>query len=221
MTILRRTLTLSFIAVALVAVAACSGSGHGVLDTAGKGQIQITLSSTGTFAASATAGTGLSDKSLATGASDVSVASTTHHACDQPNQALQAANVTFSSILARTLDGQLIDVSIDLPVTVDMLSLVNGQEVTLPIGFLPLGTYDQLVVVMTQVEVTLADGTKVAITPPGGGWTAIVPVSEPFTVVEGETTTVAINFRKDLSFGCGANNWEFHPSFECHHGRGN
>jgi hypothetical protein len=211
MIVFRRTLVPALIVASLVVLAACSGSGNGVLNTAGKGAVVN----------SAAAGTSLSAKPLATGASGVSAASVTHHGCSQPEQTLQAANVTFSSILARNLAGQLIDVTIDLPVTVDMLSLLNGQEITLPIGFLPPDTYDQIVVVMTQVAVTLADGTQVAITPPGGGWTAIVPVTAPFTVVLDQTTAISINFRVDLSFGCNANAWEFHPEFECnrgHHG---
>ena len=37
----------------------------------------------------------------------------------------------------------------------DLLAL-GGKDVTLPAGFLPAGTYDQLVVVMTKLELTLA-----------------------------------------------------------------
>ncbi len=129
----------------------------------------------------------------------------------------QAASVTFSSILARTLEGKLVDVTIDLPVTVDLLALVNGNKATLPIGFLPPGTYDQFVVVMTKLELTLANGTKIAVTPPGGGWTAVVPASPPFTVVQDVTTAVTLHFRRDLSFGCNLGHWEFHPEFECRH----
>ena len=182
----------------LLALAACGGDPS--QDAAGKGRIAIVMSASG--------------GSFASGAALQS--STSHDAC-QPAEVLQAASVTFSSILARTLDGVLTDATIDLPVTVEMLSLVNGKAATLPIGFLPPGVYDQLVVVMTKVEVTLLDGTKIAITPPGGGWTAIVGVAEPFTVTAGATTDIALRFRTDLSFGCGLGRWEFHPRFECHH----
>jgi hypothetical protein len=123
--------------------------------------------------------------------------------------------VTFSSLLARSLDGVLTDVTVALPVTVDVFSLGNGKDAALPAGFLPPGTYDQLVVVTTEVELTLLDGTKIAISPPGGGWTSIVSVKEPFTVVDGQTTTVTLKFRKDLSFACGSGNWEYHPKFDC------
>ncbi len=175
-------------------LAACGGR-----DSAAAGQISIALSS-GDAA------------SLATATTD-GVATTTHPC------GLQAANVTFSSILARTLDGKLVDVTIDLPVTVDLLALASGKEATLPAGFLPAGTYDQLVVVMTRLEVTLSNGTKIAVTPPGGGWTAIVPVSPPFAVVAGETTTVPLKFHKDTSFVCGLGRWDFKPEFECGHDR--
>ncbi len=138
-----------------------------------------------------------------------------------PNdQQLQAAHVTFASILARNLDGQLIDVTIELPVTVDLLGLVSGGSFTLPAGFLPPGTYDQLVIVMTKVELALASGTVVTIDPPGGGWTAVIPVTESFTVVEGQTTTVSIRFRPDRSFQWLDGEWNFHPNFECNGDRG-
>jgi hypothetical protein len=67
---------------------------------------------------------------------------------------------------------------------------------------------------MTELELVLQDGTKLAITPPGGGWTGIVGVVAPFTVVEGQTTSITINFRRDLSFGLGGG-WEFDPQFDC------
>jgi hypothetical protein len=193
----------------LAALAACGGDPS--LDTAGKGRVTIVMSATGGNLAS-----GVADPSLdvATGKASDLEDSASHGTCGS-TPALQGATVTFSSILARTLDGKLTDATIALPVDVEMLSLVNGKAATLPIGFLPEGTYDQLVVVMTKVEVTLQDGTEVAITPPGGGWTAIIAVAQPFTVKVGETTTITLKFRKDLSFGCGLGKWEFHPKFEC------
>jgi len=203
---------LGILAVSLAALAACTSGSNDTLNTAGKGRVAIVMSSSGAVVASSASASGLSRDALAAGGSAAVVDSTEHHDCAQN---LQAANVTFASVLARNLDGQLTDVTIELPVTVDMLSIATGKEATLPIGFLPPGTYDQIVVVMTQVSVTLADGTQVTITPPGGGWTAIVPVAQPFTVVEGQTTTITLNFRKDLSFACGSGSWEFHPKLEC------
>ena len=190
---------------ALVVLSACGGDAS--LDRGGQGRVAIVMSA---------AGGGLAADGAAslTGAADASADSASHGTC-QSTQALQGADVTFSSILARSLDGKLIDVTIDLPVTVDMLSLGNGKSATLPVGFLPPGTYDQLVVVMTRVEFTLSDGTKVAITPPGGGWTAVVRVAAPFTVADGETTTITLKFRRDVSFGCGSGGWEWHPRFDC------
>jgi len=198
------TFALGSIVLSLSVLAACGGQ-----STAGTGRVSIVLSSSGGTVASTAAG------AQALGATADSTGPTWDDHCAVP----QAASVTFSSILARTLDGKLIDVTIDLPVTVDLLALVNGKEATLPEGFLPPDTYDQFVVVMTQVELTLASGTKIAITPPGGGWTAVVPAAPPFTVAAGETTTVTLNFRRDLSFGCNLGNWEFRPAFECRHPR--
>ncbi len=127
---------------------------------------------------------------------------------------LQSANVTFSSILARNLDGVLVDVMMALPVTVEVLSMDGGKEVRLPDAILPPATYDQVVVVMTQVEVVTSDGTTIRITPPGGGWTAIVPIC-PFVVEQGATTTVGLTFMLEHAFKWRDNRFHFQPRFVC------
>ena len=105
---------------------------------------------------------------------------------------IKAANVTFSSVLARNLDGVLENVVMDLPVTVDVITLETGRQVQLPDGELPAATYDQVVVVMTEVELVLHDDTEITITPPGGGWTAVVPLCPPIEVEESGTSTVSL-----------------------------
>ena len=183
------TLARATLVLSVLTLTTCGGQEG--MDTAGMGQLSLVLASSAAPVASMQA--------------------SSEHSCGAP----QAASVTFSAILARTLGGTLAEVTIALPTTVDLLSMVNGKDATLPDGFLPPGTYDQFVVVMKSVELTLIDGTKVTITPPGGGWTAIVNVTQPFTVVAGQTTTVKLKFRRDLSFGCSLGGWEFHPKFEC------
>jgi len=133
-----------------------------------------------------------------------------HH--DRPFFA--SANVTFSSILARNLDGVLVDVVMELPTTVDVMLVDRGREVILPDGVLPPATYDQIVVVMTQVEGVTEDGTTVTITPPGGGWTAIVPVC-PFVVEGGATTVVGLKLEVRRSFHWRDNRFHFQPRFVC------
>lgn len=128
---------------------------------------------------------------------------------------LESANVTFSSLLARNLDGELIDLDIDLPHTVDLVALGAGHEVTFPAGTLPEGDYDQLVVVMTQLEANFVDGGSIALTPPGGGWTAIVRVA-PFSVVDGETVTLELNLRLGKAFRRLDGAFRFFPEFEGH-----
>jgi hypothetical protein len=183
---------------ALGIVSACSNGSNSVMqDGTGAVQIVMSASAAAPLVATATGGSG-SDSS--------------------GDHNLQAANVTFASILARNLDGELINVTIELPVTVDLLGLVSGGSFMLPAGFLPPGTYDQLVIVMTELQVTLANGTIVTIDPPGGGWTAVIAVTEPFTVVEGQTTNVTIRFRPDRSFQWLEDRWQFHPSFDCNGG---
>jgi Domain of unknown function (DUF4382) len=133
---------------------------------------------------------------------------------DDGRRALQSANVTMSSILARNLDGILVNVDMELPVTVDILSMDGPTPVMLPDAILPPDTYDQVVVVMRQVEVVTWDGTKIAITPPGGGWTAVVPIC-PFVVEEGETTTVGLTFMLRNAFRWREGRFTFRPRFVC------
>lgn len=130
------------------------------------------------------------------------------------NRYFVSANVTFSSILARNLDGVLVDVNIELPATVDVMTMEGGREITLPDGDLPPATYDQIVVVMTEVEGVTHDGTTVAITPPGGGWTAIVPIC-PFTVEDGATAVVGLELSVQRSFMWRGNRFHFEPRFKC------
>ncbi len=195
-------------AIALAGLACNSSDGT----SNGMGQVHFSLSS-----AAAPAGTmGLSDGLLTVGGGDGTF-SPSNDGDDDDRPRLQSANVTFTSIMARTLDGQLVPVNTDLPTTVDVLGLVNGREVTLPVGFLPPGTYDQLVVVMSSVELVKQDGTHIAITPPGGGWTSIVNVRTPFVVTEGQTTNIELRFRWWKAFHMEDGHIEFEPEFDCEH----
>jgi len=132
------------------------------------------------------------------------------------HQYFRSANVTFSSILARNLDGQLIDMGIELPVTIDVVAMDEGRRtVTLPDGTLPAATYDQIVVVMTGVEAVLHDGTGIALTPPGGGWTAVVPIC-PLVVEEGSTSVVGLMLPVRTAFSFGEGRFRFMPRFRTH-----
>lgn len=181
--------------IALVVIVAGCDNSDGVLGIDG-GQVQFVLSS----------GAELAGPVATDGDHD-------HH--DRPR--FQSANVTFSSILARNLDGVLVNVEMELPVTVDVLLLEGGREVTLPDGTLAPGTYDQAVVVMTQVEVVTLNGTTIAVTPPGGGWTAIVPICQ-FVVEEGATTVVGLKLQLDRAFSWRDNRYHFQPKFSCEEG---
>lgn len=125
----------------------------------------------------------------------------------------ESANVTFSSLLARNTDGVLVDIEMDLPVTVDIVAMEEGgRTVTLPDGVLPPATYDQVVVVMTQVEGVLRDGTAITVTPPGGGWTAIVPVC-PFDVTADATAVVGLMLPVRSSLSLYDGHYRFQPRF--------
>ncbi|HKP29761.1 MAG TPA: DUF4382 domain-containing protein [Gemmatimonadales bacterium] len=138
------------------------------------------------------------------------------HRGDRFLERLETANVTIASLLARNTDGQLIDLDMDLPQTIDLKALLGGENTTLPAGTLPAGDYDQLVVVMTKLDLTFVDGGALALTPPGGGWTSIVRVA-PFTVTDGEDTTIELNFRMGGALREIGGVLKFFPDFDGHH----
>lgn len=189
-----RSLLVAFVGGLALLAAACSGA-DGVVNK-DTGMLRISLAS-GNTAALTTGGDGAACR-------------------DDSGRTISAAAVTFSSVLARNLDGQLIAVSSELPVDVDLMAVLTGRTVELPAGTLPPGEYDQLVVVMTKVALTLSDGTVVTIEPPGGGWTAIVPTA-PFAVVEGGVTTIELRLRSD-SFRFRDGRFAFDPGFDCDRG---
>lgn len=125
-----------------------------------------------------------------------------------------SANVTLASVLARNFDGVLVDVGMELPTTVDVMLVERGREIPLPDGDLPPGTYDQVVVVMTAVQVETEDGTTITVEPPGGGWTAVVPVC-PFEIEDGATTTVSLTLSVRTSFAMQNGQVVFRPKLDC------
>lgn len=133
---------------------------------------------------------------------------------DHPNPYFQSANVTFTSVLARNLDGVLVNITMDLPVTVDVMTMERGRQITLPDGDLAPGTYDQVVVVMSQVQGVTHEGTTITIDPPGGGWTAIVPVC-PFEVADGETSVIGLQLSVRRSFVWRDGGLRFRPYIVC------
>jgi len=192
-----RNIGLGILAVAaILAVGGCSGSNS--MTGGGGGNVQFVLS------AGTTTTTALP-----------SASPTILH--DDQGRQIDAAVITLSSVLARNLDGELVDVTIDLPAMVDLIALSQGGTVELPMGSLPPGSYDQLVIVIRSLNVTLSDGTQIAVTPPGGGWTAIVPTA-PFDVAEGTVTTVQLHFRMGGAFRWIDGGIEFDPEFDCHVG---
>lgn len=124
-----------------------------------------------------------------------------------------AANVTMSSILARSTDGVLVNTGAALPVAVDVMEIDEGRTVQLPDGTLPVGSYDQVVIVITAVQGIALDGTAVTVEPPGGGWTAVVPICA-LDVEEGSTATVALTLNVRNSFLRTGTRWSFQPRFK-------
>ena len=201
----------ALLATLALAIAGCGDSSVLGVD---QGRVQFVLSSDATVVAPDLAET--VSPSLRGGEGGVTASGSLHDGEEhgRDHRYFQSANVTFSSILARNLDGVLVDVAMELPATIDVNVMELGREIVLPDGELPPAVYDQLVVVMTEVEGVMRDGTTITIGPPGGGWTAIVPVC-PFTVEEGSTTVVGLRFNLRKAFKWWNNRFHFQPRFWC------
>lgn len=190
-------LGVSTLALASILVAGCSDSGK-TMGNANMGRVRLVMGGPRTQAM--TKGGVITATTLSDGS----------------GRTITAANITISSILARNLDGQMVDVMMALPATVDLINLIQGQSVDLPAGSLPVGSYDQLVVVIRSLHVELSDGTLIDVTPPGGGWTAIVN-TDAFDVVEGQVTTVTLHFQANGAFQFVNGQLVFNPGFDATH----
>jgi hypothetical protein len=204
---------LFFPLVAVAFITACINSHHDESDSR-SGNVQFVLTATTPAMTASTAGS-----TLPKGTTGLSSAVLTQDGDDGEGDdivsMLAKVNVTFSSLMARNLDGELVSLVIDLPQTVDLISVLNGKQVTLPAGTLPPGMYDQIVVVIRSVEFVFVDGTSKVLTPPGGGWTRIIPV-ETFEVIDGQTITIELRFNPLHAFEELNGEFEFSPDFECH-----
>ena len=180
------------LAAALALAASVAGCSSTDQSSPNKGNFQIALKASGTTTAAA--------KSTGTVAAD-------------EERGLAGANVTISSASARTVDGTWIPVQGSFPITVDVIALAtSGGTQTLPADVLPEGHYDALQITITAVNLTLHDGTKIAITPPGTGWEVVIRVS--FDVVAGQETIVNLNLHCDHSFSFLNGEFEFDPVIE-------
>jgi len=205
----QRFLFLVLVAGIALLTAACSGDGDMV--GADKGQVRIVMTSTeDPLATEHTAPDSTSSQSGST----IAPMDGGHDdddrddgcACDR----LKAANVTFSSVLARNIDGEFIDTSMNLPRTLNMLGFNDQGRIELPIGFLPPGIYDLILVNITKVEFVLLNDLKISIEPPLGGWVSRIEVlPRPFEVIEGETTTVLLRFFPHRMFKVKKGKFEF------------
>jgi hypothetical protein len=208
----RNLLALFLALVAIVLVVACNKSNLG--HSSRQGGVRVKLSaapSTGTATASRPLAASMPMGSTGTSAS---MGDDGGDGTGGVLSQLQHLNVTFSDMLARNVDGDLIELTITLPDTVDLLTLMNGQQITLPMGTLPAGMYDQLVVVINNVELVFLDGGKITLTPPGGGWTKIIPVT-PFEVVDGQTITIDLQFKPGQALQNLGGDFQFFPDFAC------
>lgn len=126
---------------------------------------------------------------------------------------LTAATITISSIEVHSTDGTWVPVASGLPVTLDLLAIMNsGGSVSLPADLLPPGTYDAIQLGITKLDLTLTDGTMISVTPPGAGWTVNIAVT--FTVVAGQATDIQLNVHCGGSFHLLNGEFEFDPQID-------
>ena len=180
-------------AVALIGAAILLGSCSNTPSTSDKGMMRLHIGATPTtMAGTAPAVTGEDD------------------ALSQ----LSAANITISAIeVHSTTDGTWVPVESGLPVTIDLLAIMNsGGTASLPADLLPPGTYDAIQLVISKLDLTLTDGTMISVTPPGAGWTVNIAVS--FTVVAGQATDIKLNVHCGGSFHLLNGEFEFDPQID-------
>jgi hypothetical protein len=186
---LGRALLLATIAFAIVLAGCSSDSTNDLFENEPEGNVRVLLTSGGSSAAAVLAGRG-------EGKGDGSDAD---EGGDEPGDEPAPSNpivgvvIRVSDFEARsTTLQQFVDIAAEFPVEVDLVALsAGGGSFELAVGSLAPDTYDELIIVLSALVLTAEDGTVVTIEPPGGGWTVPLTV-EPFTVVEGEVTTIQL-----------------------------
>ena len=132
---------------------------------------------------------------------------------DDPTVRLKSASITIADIEARRTDGTWVPIDRELPAVVDLLALANsGGAAAFPPGLLPEGQHSALQLRITKLELTLLDGARATIAPPGSGWVVLIPVD--YGVVFGRATIVALKVRLDRSFKFVNGEFEFEPEVE-------
>ena len=129
---------------------------------------------------------------------------------DQAAPTLTVAEVTFSSLEARTVDGVWVAAEGSFPVTLDLLQFIGPQNSTeLVQDLVPAGAYDQLRITVTAIHLELSDGSTYDVPIPEGGMPVLVPVG--FSVAEGGATEVVLDFRTDEAFQFNGTGVTFNP----------
>jgi hypothetical protein len=133
-----------------------------------------------------------------------------------PGEALSRVGValaTVSGLEGRLADGTWVPVDTGLPVTVDLIAVMNsGTAAALLVDRFPEGEYDALQLRITQVQLTLHHGTQMSMGAPDSGWTVLLPVN--FGVVAGQSTTVSLALHAKDSFRSFDGQLAFEPEIE-------
>ena len=118
---------------------------------------------------------------------------------DQVGPGISEAFVTVTGLEVRSVEtGGWVTVPMNGNRTFDLLLLVNGNEATVASTPIPEGQYDGMRASISQVRVTLDDGTSIDVPDPAGP--VEVLAFPTITVTEGGSVTLTLDFPVDTSF---------------------
>ena len=161
----------------------------------------------GALAASCSSG---QDRSLQ-GSLSVKLAASRPFLATDPMPQLVAAKVTISSIEARRSDGSWVPRESDPEPTLDLVAL-NTEGVSLPSCLLPDGQYSALQLRFSRVELSLSDGSEVALPSPTTGWVIRIPAD--FGIASDKATAVTLRLDPGASIDYGGGRFGFDPDIQ-------
>jgi len=129
---------------------------------------------------------------------------------DQAAPGIAEAWITFVAVQAVGASGNFEDVQgVALNTPLNMAELTEGQDVMLAAGALPAGEYSGLRLSLSAITLRLDDGSDVDVL--GGSFGVEVRVGVGFNVVEGQETSLGVDFPMS-AFGSNGGNWTFDPT---------
>src|SRR5262249_30478183 len=135
------------------------------------------------------------------GGSQASTGSLSLSLTDAPVDGATSVMVMFTGIELHRTGGDLVEVDFAMPKSIDLIKLQNGVTGMLTAGAsVPAGDYDWMRLkvradqnMQGESSITLSNGTQYPLWIPSGAETGL-KVNHPFTVAQGSTTQLLIDF---------------------------